>query len=318
MKFNAKFFSLGLFFLLSLLILILPLDVLEFLSLEIVGEPPINGRAWLEGVEEVGGEISMRLLGIMGIAIICLCLPYLLELESSLIERREVKKLEPVVFLLITGIFFIVNFIIGYDWWDPDAFLGMGPLFFHSMLSLLILGIIPFLLKKAYNLEEGAFSISKYKLQIIHPIMVIIAYGYGLVSIIWHCCSFFEPKMYFFFFITKMFQLWGMCSFFFKYGLKLFLNITKPWAAYLTISILFGFCYPWHTIGFAFTFTLFGFLLCYLTRKTDSYYPGLLLLYFAYIFHAALPWHGDFITYTTIYPMSLGIIALLIYLNLHK
>ncbi|MHA1292016.1 MAG: hypothetical protein ACTSQJ_05040 [Promethearchaeota archaeon] len=146
--------------------------------------------------------------------------------------------------------------------------------------------------------------------------MVIIAFGYGLISVIWHCCSFFNPTMYFFFFFIKLIQLWAMCTFFFKYGLRLFLNITRPWLAYLIIAILFGFCYPWHTFGFAMIFMIFGFLLCYLTRKTNSYLPGLILLYFAYIFHAGLPWHGAILTFTIVYPISIGILIILFYYNL--
>ncbi len=148
--------------------------------------------------------------------------------------------------------------------------------------------------------------------------MIAIAYGYGLTSVIWHDCQLFNFDMYFFFFITKFVQLWAMSSFFFKYGFKLFLNKTKPWVAYIVISVLFGFSYPWHTIGFAITFMIFGFLLCFLTRRTNSYLPGLILLYFAYIFHAALPWNGPYITFSIIYPLSIGVLGILIYLLVYR
>ncbi|TFG25284.1 MAG: CPBP family intramembrane metalloprotease, partial [Promethearchaeota archaeon] len=121
-----------------------------------------------------------------------------------------------------------------------------------------------------------------------------------------------------FFFIIKLVQLWAMCTFFFKYGLKLFLSKIKPIYAYAIVSMLFGLCYPWHTWGFVLTFIIFGFLLCYLTRKTDSYLPGLILLYSAYIFHAGIPWHGALITFLVVYPISIGVLLSLIYLNILK
>jgi hypothetical protein len=303
---------------LSLTVLIAPLELLEFLSLEVVGEPPINGRTWMEGVDELGGESSMRFLAIIGVIIIIHALFFVLDWENKPLPKREVNRLEVITFLIATIAFFLVNFLIGYSWWDPDAFLGMGPLFIPSIVSLIILGLLPLLFRRFFQLEKESLAASKDNLKEILIFMVIIAFGYGLISTIWHCCSFFDPKMYFFFFIIKLIQLWGMCSFFFKYGLYLFMSKLKPWAAYLIISILFGFCYPWHTIGFALTFTLFGFALCILTRKTGSYWPGLILLYFAYIFHAGLPWNGPLLTFFVIYPISLGIMSFLIYRKLRS
>ena len=301
---------------LIVIILILPLNILEFLSLEVVGEPPINGRTWLEGVEELGGELSMRIIAIMGLIIVAFVISYVVKIEKDPIRSREVSKAEIIAFFASTIIFFVINFLIGYNWWDPDAFLGMGPLFFPSIISLVILGLIPEVYRKIFKFERADFAESFKDLKSISIYMILIALGYGAISAIWHCCSFFEPKMYFFFFVIKGVQLWGMCSFFFKWGFKMMLNATKEWAAYLIISLLFGFCYPWHTIGFAFTFTLFGFAICYITRKTDSYLGGLILFYFAYIFHAAIPWHGPVITFALIYPLLLAILGILIFFRL--
>ena len=98
----------------------------------------------------------------------------------------------------------------------------------------------------------------------------------------------------------------------------MFLNKTKPIIAYLIISICFGFTYPWHTIGFALTFTIFGLIMCEVTHRTDSYHVSLLLLYFAYIFHAALPWHGPEITMYIVIPISIAISAVLLILYTFK
>ncbi|MBD3230420.1 MAG: hypothetical protein GF329_19730 [Candidatus Lokiarchaeota archaeon] len=292
---------------LILLILILPLDVLEYLSIEIVGEPPINGKTWIEGVESLGGEFSMRFLAIIGLLIITLIIPLLLRFEKPQIIKRKVSKTEILVFIITTISFFIGNLLIGYDWWNPDAFLGMGPLFLPSIISLIIIGVIPDIIKRIYGLKGKDLAQSTKNISIISIFMILIGFGYGLISLIWHCCSFFEPKMFFFFFVIKLIQLFGMCSFFFRWGFRLFLNRVKEWQAYLITSVLFGICYPWHTFGFAITFMFFGFLICYLTRKTDSYFTGLILLYFAYIFHAGLAWHGPTITFTVIYPISISI-----------
>ena len=84
----------GLFISLIIIILVLPLTLLEFLSLEVVGEPPINGRTWMEGVNELGGEISMRFLAILWILIIALTLPIVLEWENKSLPEREVENKE--------------------------------------------------------------------------------------------------------------------------------------------------------------------------------------------------------------------------------
>ena len=300
------------------LVLFLPLDLLEYLSLEIVGEPPINGQSWMAGVIALGGTLSMRLLAIFGILIIFLLIPIILNWEKPPFIQRQVKNAEIAFFLFATGVFFLINFLIGYEWWDPNAFLGMGPLFFQSILSLIVLGCLPEIAKLIFKFERADFAESTANIRKIAIIMILIAFGYGLISLIWHCCSFFDAKMFFFFFIIKLIQLWAMCSFFFKWGLPLFLNKTNEWTAYIIISILFGFCYPWHTFGFAITFIIFGFLICYLTRKTNSYLTGLILLYFAYIFHAGLAWQGPLITFSVIYPISITIIAVLFYFNFIK
>lgn len=315
---NSTVFLIILLIALCLIILSVPLDALEYLSLEVVGEPPINGRTWMEGVEELGGHLSMRLLAILGITIIILVAFFVLKWEKKDLMEREVQKLEIIIFLSITVIFFIVNFIIGYDWWDPNAFLAIGPLYFPSILSLLLLGLSPFLLGKIFEFQKEDLAGSTDNIKQILLCMITIAFGYGLVSCIWHCCSFFDPKMYYFYAVTKIIQLWALTTFFFKYGFRLFLNVTKPWISYTIISILFGICFPWHTVGYAITFTIFGILICFLTRKTDSYLPGLVLVYFAYIFHTALPWNGPLITFTIIFPLSLGILSLLIFFNVKK
>jgi len=315
---------------LILIILLLPLEFLEFLSLEVVGEPPINGRSWIEGVEAVGGSLSMRLLAIFGLLIIIFCIPFILNWKKDSLDKREVKKAEIFFFISSTIIFFIVNFLIGYDWWDPNGFLGMGPLFPHSIISLIILGFLPDISKKIFKLKEkneDDFAESTQNMKEISIIMIAASFGYGLISLIWHCCSFYNPSIYFFYFIIKIIQLWALLSFFYRWGFKMFLNIVKEeWQAYLIISILFGICYPWHTIGYAVTFTLFGILICYITRKTDSYFSGLILLYFAYIFHAGLAWNGALITFSVIllitfsviFPISIFLMVLMIIFNVKR
>jgi hypothetical protein len=286
------------------LVLFLPLDVLEYLSLEVVGEPPINGLSWMEGVDAVGGSLSMRVLAIFGMIIIFSLIPVILKWQKKSIEKRTIKNYELLFFLSATLVFFVVNFLIGYDWWDPDAVLGLGPLFIPSIVSLIILGFLPEIAHRLFKFDRSSFAESTQNLKKISLIMIIAAFGYGLISLIWHCCSFFDVKIYFFYFVIKLIQLWAMCSFFFKWGFPLFLNITHEWKAYLIISVLFGFCYPWHTFGFAITFSIFGFLICILTRKTNSFLTGMILLYFSYLFHTGLAWQGPLITFSLIYPIA--------------
>jgi hypothetical protein len=303
---------------LIILVAVIPLNLLEFLSLEIVGGPPINGLTWLEGVAALGGETSMRLLAIFGLLIILCLIPIIINWKKKPLSNRNVKIAELLLFLSATAIFLVLNILIGYAWWDPDHILGLGPLFIPSILSLIILGALPYIAKGIFKLGDECFADSTENLRKITLVMILVAFGYGLVSLIWHCCSFFEPKMFFFFFVIKLIQLWAMTTFFFKWGLPLCLNITNKWIAYLGISVLFGFCYPWHTVGFALTFTMFGILLCYLTEKTSSYLSGLILLYFAYIFHAGLAWQGPLITFAVIYPITGIILVLVFFLNFKK
>ena len=248
------------------LILFLPLELLEFLSLNVVGEPPINGMSWMMGVVMLGGELSMRFLAILGLLIIVITIPLLLRLESPQAKKRAVKRLEIIAFLLTTMVFFIINFIIGYAWWDPNGLLGMGSLFIPSILSILTLGLMPELFKVIFKFERSDFSESTTNISRITIFMVVIAFGYGAISCVWHCCSFYNESIIFFYFGIKAIQLWGMCSFFFRYGFKMLQSVTHEWVAYIVISLLFGFNYPWHTFGYAITFTIFGLLLCYLTK----------------------------------------------------
>jgi len=217
----------------------------------------------------------------------------------------------------VIAVFFVVNVAIGYGWWDPGGFLGMGPLFAPSMASLVALGTVPFIARARWHLEKSDMTTSRAGLPRNIALAATIAFGYGLVSCIWHCCSFYDPKMYFFFFVTKLVQLWAMCSFFFMWGFPMLLQrFKKGWLATIVTSVLFGLTYPWHTVGFALTFMVFGFLFCILARKTGSYVVGLALLYLAYIFHAGLPWHGNAVTVFFIHPMSLALIACLILASL--
>ena len=314
----TKTFLIAMEIILSLIIFFIPLPILEFLSIEIVGEPPINGESWTAGVQAMGGELSMRILAIIGVVIMTHTLYFIIKLKNTKIYKRDVSNKELGLFFIVTALFFITNIIIGYEWWDPNDPLGMGPLFFASILSLAVLGLIPYILKAYFKLGKKDFASSINHLHSFTFTMVFIAYGYGLVSLLWHCCSFYEPKMYFFFFVIKLIQLWAVCSFFFMYGFRLLLSrfADKPWIAYVITSVLFGICYPWHTIGFAFTFMIFGLGLCILVRKTDSYLPGLILLYFAYIFHAGLAWQGPIITFAVIYPISVTLLITIIYANL--
>lgn len=298
---------------LVLLVLLLPVDKLQYLSLNVVGEPPINGRTWQEGVEELGGALSMRLLAIWGVLIIYFIVPRVIGQESVQIQDRHVSRKEIATFFGVTAGFFIANLLIGYAWWDPDGFLGMGPLFLPSIASLVVLGIFPEIARKIFNFnDDGFFSGTSKKLKSTTLYMIIVAFGYGLISCIWHCCEFYEPKMYFFFFVIKLVQLWGMCSFFFKWGYKMLSQVLKnDLLATIMTALLFGFCYPWHTFGFALAFAIFGVLMCILTRKANSYIPGLILLYFAYIFHAGLPWHGPLVTLAIIHPIAILMVILL-------
>jgi len=302
----------------TLSIIFIPLNLLEYLSLNVVGEPPINGRFWIEGVWELGGEFGMKTLAIIGIVIIGICITFFSDWKKIILEKRNVSNLEVLAFFGATIAFFIVNILIGYAWWDPNAFLGMGPLFFPSIISLIIIGLIPEFFRISFKFSKDNFSISKKNLNKQLILIISSAYGYGAVSTLWHCCSFFNLTMYFFFFVIKFIQLWAMTSFFYKWGFKMFMSRTRVAFAYLIISFCFGFTYPWHTIGYAFTFTIFGLIMCEVTRRTDSYYASLFLFYFAYIFHAALPWHGPDITLFIIIPISLIICGILLFFLIFK
>ncbi|MEX2684976.1 MAG: hypothetical protein Q6373_025600 [Candidatus Sigynarchaeota archaeon] len=298
----------------------LPLDIMEYLSLNVVGEPPINGRSWLDGVGELGGELSMRLLAAWGVAITVLGAVLLLWKESKPVSRPRASRGELATYVAGIVAFFAANVLIGYAWWDPDGSLGMGPLYAPSIASLVAFGIIPFLVKWKCKLDSSAFAASREGLPRNLVIVAVIAFGYGLVSCIWHCCSFFDVKMYYFYFVTKIIQLWAMCSYFYMWGLPMLEARFKKGSLLpaLLTAVLFGICYPWHTVGFAITFAAFGFLLAVLARKTGSYVPGLVLLFLAYIFHTGLPWNGPGFTIYVLQPVSAGIACILALLVVNR
>ncbi len=192
---------------LMLMAFLLPLDVMEYLSLNVVGEPPINGRSWLDGVAELGGEMSMRLLAAWGVAIMVLGAILLLRKEVKPLSRPPASRAELIIYFAGIAAFFAANVFIGYKWWDPAGFLGMGPLYAPSIASLVAFGIVPILVKRWCKLSSTAFAVYREGLPRNLAIIAVIAFGYGLVSCIWHCCSFFDVKMYYFYFVTKVIQL---------------------------------------------------------------------------------------------------------------
>ena len=76
-------------------------------------------------------------------------------------------------------------------------------------------------------------------------------------------------------------------------------------------AILVGVLTPWHTVGFAVTFALFGVGLWVLMAKTGSHLTPFLTLYLSYITHACLPWRGDVVTWGVIIPGSLVLAVML-------
>ncbi|HPO12682.1 MAG TPA: hypothetical protein PLI09_04495 [Candidatus Hydrogenedentes bacterium] len=302
---------LGMAGVLFLLLIWLPsLGTLETLSLRVIGEPPINGESWMAGVEALGGSFSMRLAATLGMIILLLGAGSLLSMPNIEIPSRRVGRNEILAFFGITMLFGAGNFYIGYAWWDPEAFLGMGPYFAHSMVLLLGLGLAPHAAARVFGCTPALANRHDGAVKFLLPVL-LTAFGYGLVSCLWHCCCFFSWTIVFFFVVIKGVQLWAVCRFFYGWGLKMLIQAWgKRWAAYGLISVLFGFCYPWHTVGFAVAFILFGFLLCATTFKADSYLIGWSLLYFSYLFHAGLPWHGPVITQFVLFPLALLVLVL--------
>ncbi|MHA1252830.1 MAG: hypothetical protein ACTSRP_22780, partial [Candidatus Helarchaeota archaeon] len=156
MRQNLKYWLILLTIGLLICIFYLPLEYLEYLSIEIVGGPPINGKTWMEGVYALGGPISMRVLASIGLIIIILNVPIIIILnvpiilkwEKAPVKKLKVSKLKVFLFLIIAAILFVVNIVIGYDWWDPEAILGMGPLFFPSIITIILIGFIPEIIKR--------------------------------------------------------------------------------------------------------------------------------------------------------------------------
>jgi hypothetical protein len=288
-----------------------PPRVLEYVSLNVIGEPPINGLTWTQGMQETGGEWGMKAMGVAGLCILVLGYLFLLKRPAADWPRRSVKTAEIAAYFVSVAAFSVVNMRIGYAWWDPAAPMGMGPLFWHSMAALAVFGLLPDVFRLVFKTGPDACAARHDMLLRTLWMLVIVAFGYGLWSGVWHCCSFFAPKMYFFFFVTKLAQLLAVCSFFFRWGFKMFMDRLGPAPAYAITAVCFGLAYPWHTVGFAVAFGVFGLVLCDVTRRTGSWLGPALLLYMAYIFHAGLPWHGAAATLYGILPVSLALFAVL-------
>lgn len=292
--------------LLIVLIMVMPLGALETLAVRIVGEPPINGQSWAAGADALGGPFAMRALAVLGALILLPAMRRFLNQPNAVIPSRRVTRSEQAVFFAVALVFGLANLYLGYGWWDPAAFLGMGRYFPHSMALLAGLGLCPYALGRILPSQPRLLGNQPRRVRGGLAPLILMAFGYGLISCLWHCCSFFAPKMYFFFFVIKGVQLWATCAFFYGWGLTMLLQVCrKPWQACVAVSLLFGFCYPWHTFGFALTFAAFGLVLCGIMLKTGSYWSCWALLYFAYLFHAGLPWHGPRITLFAILPAAL-------------
>lgn len=96
---NSRIILVILTIVLIIVVLILPLTLLEKLSLEVVGEPPINGKSWIEGVKALGGDISMRFLAIFGLVIMALTINLVLRLKSGIFIKITTKNAEIALFL---------------------------------------------------------------------------------------------------------------------------------------------------------------------------------------------------------------------------
>ncbi len=296
---------------LSVLMLLVPESTLEYLSLHVVGEPPINGKTWAEGMHATGGPWGMRWVGIVGLWIMGLGLVDLRRWQPAPWSEREVANVEVVCWAAAAVTFGVVNMAIGYSWWDPQAFLGMGPLFPHSIASLAVLGVLPILARRFFGIPGDGLATLPGHTPSMLPILVVVAFGYGLWSCLWHCCVLFAPSIVFFYLVTKLFQLSAVCVFFFGWGLPMFGARWGSTAAYLVTGATFGLCYPWHTPGFALVFAVFGVVLCDLARRAGSWLAPTLLLYMAYNFHAALPWNGADVTVYGILPASVVLLVAL-------
>jgi len=158
MRQNLKYWLILLTIGLLICIFYLSLEYLEYLSIEIVGGPPINGKTWIEGVYALGGPISMRVLASIGLIIIILNVPIILKWEKAPVKKLKVSKLKVFLFLIIAAILFVVNIVIGYDWWDPEAILGMGPLFFPSIITIILIGFIPEIIKRVIKNDNQEFK----------------------------------------------------------------------------------------------------------------------------------------------------------------
>ena len=301
----------------AILVFLTPLSLLEYLSGEVVGEPPITGETWIKTDYSIIGEFSMKLLAIIGLIIIVHTFYFVLKIQNAPLPERNVSRLELISFIVIALIFCGVNYLIGYNYWNPNAFLGMGLLFIPWILSYLILGLIPFIFKVIFNFKSEDFAASTTHLFSYLFTVSFIAFGYGLFSGIWHCCAFRGAIEYILFITIKFIQFFCICLYFFMYGFNLLLSkIKKPWIAYIIISFFFALLNTLHTLSYSITYFCFGIILCILVRKTDSFLPAFFFLYLSYIFHAGLPWRGAVETITIIYPISILILIIIVYANI--
>jgi len=60
----------------------------------------------------------------------------------------------------------------------------MGPLFFPSIASLIVLGILPEIFRSVFKFERKNFAESSENIKEITIYMIQIAFGYGAISCI--------------------------------------------------------------------------------------------------------------------------------------
>lgn len=295
----------------SIIALLIPISVVEEASIFIVD-------MYLDKYWDIGWHEIYRIFAILGIIILCILIYGIFQLTPHSLERSSSPAKSEIAIWVIAisfGVIFNIG-IVGLQWLIPeDQFIFGGSVLdlFWSLiyaLGVLILGIIPFIMKKVYKLknEDIGFTRKNFNISIIFS--VFLGFGYGLISTFWHCCYVFTFQDALIRTSLLLFMTFILLIFFIGYSVKLFSKNLPLILIYIICSLSFCFVYLWHNTQNQLVFFFFGLAGCELYRRTNNVIAPIMMAFSGFFFHTILPYRGEFISTYIIIPLSIMVIIL--------
>jgi hypothetical protein len=265
--------------------------------------PDRRPLTWADGHSHSGRE-AIRVMAVLGALIFFVALFRITRLPDQPLSRETPpRRWEVPAFLVFSTAFVAFSVSLGTSWWDIEHPLYFGRTFPLLIAANLFLGVWPLLAIRIGRLRpRGDLVPARRNVGLAIAVSLAVTVGYGLYSTLWHCCKMWLFADVSYFVAVKIAVLYPMLFFVYGYGYPLFERTWGKRAAVAVCAVLTGALTPWHTLGFAVSYAVFGVALWFLMRKTGTHLTPFLVMYLAYIAHALMPWQGDAVTWYLIVP----------------